>query len=292
VTKPRPHSQAHARAVASSAVAPRARRPGTTTATAGWRGTRRPHSRAPRRDGDAGHLGARAGQHVASATGRTPAARRSRGSKPAACARRPRSPRRVRAGEQDLEQEPVELGLGKRVGALVLDRVLVAMTRTGRAGSEAGRRRSPGALPSPRAARPGSSGRAVDLVREQQVREDRPLRNENSAVRASYTSEPVTSPGMRSGVNCTRLVSRSSAADRVRTSSVLATPGTPSSSTWPRHSRAMTRPVTAASWPTTALATSARTAPRVARSSAAVGALVGSGWLRGLPRSRSVNLTV
>src|SRR5699024_123808 len=65
--------------------------------------------------------------------------------------------------------------------------------------------------------------------------------------------EPVTSPGIRSGVNCTRFVSTSRLADRARTSSVFATPGTPSSRTWPRHNRPMTRPVTAASWPTAAL---------------------------------------
>ena len=39
-----------------------------------------------------------------------------------------------------------------------------------------------------------------------------PSRNSNSAVLVSYTSEPVTSPGIRSGVNWTRLKSRSSAA--------------------------------------------------------------------------------
>src|SRR5437764_10632921 len=44
----------------------------------------------------------------------------------------------------------------------------------------------------------------------------------------------------------------------VFTSSVLASPGTPSSSTCPRISRAMTNRSTTASCPTTALATSAR----------------------------------
>ena len=58
-----------------------------------------------------------------------------------------------------------------------------------------------------------------------------PGRNANAAVRASYTSEPVTSPGIRSGVNCTRLNSNRSAAASARTSSVFATPGTPSNST-------------------------------------------------------------
>ena len=92
-----------------------------------------------------------------------------------------------------------------------------------------------------------------------------PWRKVKSLVRASKTSEPVRSPGIRSGVNCTRLVSMSSAAARLRTSSVLATPGTPSSRMWPRQSRATSRPATAASWPTTALATSARTASSAER---------------------------
>ena len=72
-----------------------------------------------------------------------------------------------------------------------------------------------------------------------------PSRKENSAVRLSKTAEPVTSPGIKSGVNCTRLESSAKAAARDRTSSVFATPGTPSSSTCPPDSSAMTSPVTA-----------------------------------------------
>src|SRR5712691_1635528 len=53
---------------------------------------------------------------------------------------------------------------------------------------------------------------------------------------------------MRSGVNCTRLKSRSRAAASALTRRVLATPGTPSSRTWPRTSSATTRPVSTASW--------------------------------------------
>src|SRR3954471_11171511 len=64
---------------------------------------------------------------------------------------------------------------------------------------------------------------------------------------------------MRSGVNCRRLNSRSSDAARALTRSVLATPGTPSSRTWPRTSRATTNAVTTRSWPTIALPTSSRT---------------------------------
>src|SRR3954453_2957020 len=71
---------------------------------------------------------------------------------------------------------------------------------------------------------------------------------------------------MRSGVNCTRLNSRSREAARVLTRSVLAPPGTPSSSTWPRTSSATTNAVTTRSCPTMALPTSPRT-----RSTASLG---------------------
>src|ERR1700742_696764 len=45
------------------------------------------------------------------------------------------------------------------------------------------------------------------------------------------------SAGSRSGVNCTRLKSQRSVAANALASVVLATPGTPSSSTWPRANR-------------------------------------------------------
>jgi hypothetical protein len=90
-----------------------------------------------------------------------------------------------------------------------------------------------------------------------------PGRNRKSL--PSRMSWPVTSDGMRSGVNCTRLNSRSRAAEMALTISVLATPGTPSSSTWPLANRAATRPDRAPSWPTTTLPTSSRTRSRAAR---------------------------
>ena len=74
----------------------------------------------------------------------------------------------------------------------------------------------------------------------------------------------MTSPGIRSGVNCSRLPSSDSALASVLISSVLATPGTPSSSTCPSQISAMSSPLTTESWPTTALATSARTWPSAA----------------------------
>src|SRR6266702_5657814 len=88
---------------------------------------------------------------------------------------------------------------------------------------------------------------------------------------------PSTSEGIRSGVNWTRLKFRSRVRARVLTSSVLATPGTPSSSTWPRTSRAATRPETAPSWPTTALATSWRTRSTAVRGPAWPDPLCGGG---------------
>jgi hypothetical protein len=86
-----------------------------------------------------------------------------------------------------------------------------------------------------------------------------PSRNRNDPSRCSKMTCPVTSDGIRSGVNWTRLKSRSRVRARVLTSSVLATPGTPSSSTCPLTSSAATSPDTAPSCPTTALAISSRT---------------------------------
>ena len=47
-------------------------------------------------------------------------------------------------------------------------------------------------------------------------------------------SVPVMSPGIRSGVNWMRLKERSSVFARLEISSVLASPGTPTSRQWPR----------------------------------------------------------
>jgi len=58
-----------------------------------------------------------------------------------------------------------------------------------------------------------------------------PSRNVSSPRVPSMTMEPVMSPGIRSGVNCTRRVRTDNASARLRTSRVFATPGTPSIST-------------------------------------------------------------
>ena len=53
---------------------------------------------------------------------------------------------------------------------------------------------------------------------------------------SSSTSLPMMSAGIRSGVNCTRLVARPSTTPSVSTSRLLPRPGTPTSSTWPPES--------------------------------------------------------
>ena len=58
---------------------------------------------------------------------------------------------------------------------------------------------------------------------------------------SSINSVPVMSLGIRSGVNCTRVNVRSSARATVCTSNVLASPGTPMSTTCPPASSAATR---------------------------------------------------
>ena len=62
----------------------------------------------------------------------------------------------------------------------------------------------------------------------------RPGPEGEAALRPSSRLTPVMSDGIRSGVNWMRRNSRPSARLSARTSSVLAVPGTPSSSTCPR----------------------------------------------------------
>jgi hypothetical protein len=86
----------------------------------------------------------------------------------------------------------------------------------------------------------------------------------NSKPRAGSRSTftPVTSDGIRSGVNWMRAKRSPSAAASERTSSVLAVPGTPSISTWPRARYATSVSLTVVSWPTTRVATATFTRSR------------------------------
>src|SRR5512140_2945900 len=89
-------------------------------------------------------------------------------------------------------------------------------------------------------------------------------------VRKSNRFVPSTSPGMRSGVNWTRLNPTPSAAAKARASSVLAVPGTPSTRTCPSERRAVRSRSRAASCPITTLwisTLSASTRSRIACSS-------------------------
>ena len=61
---------------------------------------------------------------------------------------------------------------------------------------------------------------------------------------------PIRSEGTRSGVNWTRLKLPPITSASVLTVSVLARPGTPSSSTWPPASTATSTRSSIASWPT------------------------------------------
>jgi len=60
-----------------------------------------------------------------------------------------------------------------------------------------------------------------------------PARNSNSPLRWLKIADPVTSLGIRSGVNWIRLNSRSSTWAKERAISVLARPGKSSIRTWP-----------------------------------------------------------
>ena len=71
-------------------------------------------------------------------------------------------------------------------------------------------------------------------------------------------SVPVTSLGIRSGVNWIRLKLRCVASASELTSSVLARPGTPSSRAWPRAKMAISTCSITSLWPTITSANSVR----------------------------------
>ena len=123
----------------------------------------------------------------------------------------------------DREHEAVELGLGQRIGAFLLDRVLRGHDEERRLEVERVRaRRDLVFLHGLQERGLGLGGRAVDLVGQDDVGEDRPLHEpEASACRWSWSSSmisvPVMSLGIRSGVNWMRLNFRCSARARVAT---------------------------------------------------------------------------
>ena len=134
--------------------------------------------------------------------------------------------------DAQLEHEAVELRLGQRVRPLHLDRVLRRQheeRRRQRVGLLADRDRLLLHRLEQRRLRLGR--RAVDLVGQHDVREDRPaleLEAPRQLARRPLSTirlVPRTSAGIRSGVNWMRENDRSSASASVRTSSVLPRPG-------------------------------------------------------------------
>jgi hypothetical protein len=76
-----------------------------------------------------------------------------------------------------------------------------------------------------------------------------PGKNVKLLVCRSKTEEPVTSLGMRSGVNWMRLKAHPETTANVRATSVFPRPGAPSTRTCPRASAATRTPLTSSSWP-------------------------------------------
>jgi hypothetical protein len=117
---------------------------------------------------------------------------------------------RGRVLHQRHEHEAVELRLGQRVGALLLDRVL-RREHEERLGQVVGRLAAGDAVLLHRLEQGGLRlGRgAVDLVGQHHVGEQRALDEAERPLpvvwSSSSTAVPVMSEGMRSGVNCTRL---------------------------------------------------------------------------------------
>ena len=132
----------------------------------------------------------------------------------------------ARVAHRQLQQEPVQLGLRQRIGALVLDRVLGGhheervgqypggpMTVTWRS-----------SIASSKVAWVFGGVLLISSARRTLVKTG-PLRKRNSP--RSKMLWPVTSAGIRSGVNCTRANWRAREAETALARSVLATPGTP-----------------------------------------------------------------
>ena len=142
--------------------------------------------------------------------------------------------------ERRAHHEAVELRLGEPVGAGLLDGVLRGEHEEGDADL-------------PRDAVDGDAAllhdleegglrlraRAVDLVGEHDVREDRAGVELEDALLLVVHADPVMSPGSRSGVNWMRVFVPCTDCAIARASEVLPVPGTSSSSTWPSLSIAV-----------------------------------------------------
>ena len=173
-----------------------------------------------------------------------------------------------RIAQRDTQQEPVELRLGQRKRALVLDRVLRRQHHE--RSCERVRLAVDADLPllhalEERGLRPGRG--AVDLVDEHEVREHRP-RPERERRRALVEDARAGHVrGQQVGRELQPRNEQSIARASARATSVLPTPGTSSISTWPSATSATTTSssVPRSAWTTEASAsTTARTAATAA----------------------------
>jgi hypothetical protein len=157
----------------------------------------------------------------------------------------------ARVVDEDLHEEAVDLRLGELVGALGLDRVL--------RGEHEERLRDAERLAADRhlvllhdlEQRGLDLGRrAVDLVGEQEVAEDRAELDVEAPGVRTVDARADEVGGHEVGRELDAAEVPPSTRASVFTVSVLARPGTPSSSTWPPVSRATSRRSSIASWPT------------------------------------------
>ena len=181
------------------------------------------------------------------------------GATPDAAARAsPVRPRRS-GSRHRAHQEPVELRSGKRVRALVLDRVL-GRDHEERTGAERARHGDLALLHRLEQRRLGLRRGAVDLVGQQQIGEHRSRPEHEVRVLAGY-SDPVRSEGSRSGVNCTRRKSSPSVHGDGAGEQRLGDPrGALQQDVTAAGEEHFRTPSTTASWPTTTRATALRTA--------------------------------
>ena len=107
------------------------------------------------------------------------------------------------------------------------------------------------------------------------------------SVEGRHIRVPTMSPGIRSGVNWRRRKLPPMTSARVRTASVLATPGTPSRSRWPRASRPTSIRSIIRSWPT-----STRLISNWVRSRSAATSAVSKSWVVVIFRHGSVLVLV
>ena len=168
--------------------------------------------------------------------------------------------------DDDVEHEAVELGLGQRIGAFQLDRVLRGEDEE-RLFERVGAALDGDAVLLHRLEQRGLGlgRRAVDLVGEQDVGEDRAGREDHLAaagVGSSWMmSVPVMSEGIRSGVNWMRVNFRSSTCASVWIISVLARPGTPMMRLLPPTNSVSSTWSSTSSWPTMSFRSSATIRP-------------------------------